>query len=212
MKFIPSKTPYLVRWFFSNYTWKKPTSKKLLYLTFDDGPTPKITTWVLQQLKNYNAKATFFCIGNNIEKHPDLFHNIIQNGHTIGNHSQNHVKGLKTPLKNYIEDIEACNLSIKKYSNLNTKTKLFRPPFGQLKSNQGKKLQKLGYKIIMWSVLSFDWESKYTKQNCLKFALKAKQGDIIVMHDSLKASKHLEYILPRILEHYNNKGYLFKAL
>ncbi|WP_375239211.1 polysaccharide deacetylase family protein [Aurantibacter sp.] len=212
MKFTPVKTPYLVRWFFSKYTWKKPTAKKILYLTFDDGPTPEITTWVLQQLKNYNAKATFFCIGNNIEKHPELFKTIISEGHNIGNHTQNHIKGWKTSTKKYLEDVNSCELIIKKHNNSEQKNKLFRPPFGQINSKQGKQLIDLGYKIIMWSILTFDWDKNYTNKQCLNFALKARRGDVIVMHDSIKASNNLKYMLPKLLEHYNKKEYLFKTL
>jgi peptidoglycan/xylan/chitin deacetylase (PgdA/CDA1 family) len=212
LKFIPVKTPYLVRWFFSKYTWKKPTTKKILYLTFDDGPTPEITTWVLDQLKSYNAKATFFCIGSNIENHPELFKTIISEGHTIGNHTKNHIKGWKTSTKNYLEDVKSCKFTIEKHSALKEETKLFRPPFGQINSRQGKQLIKLGYKIIMWSILTFDWDKNYTNKECLSFALKAKEGDIIVMHDSVKASEHLKYMLPRLLEYYKSKKYIFKAL
>ena len=212
MKLVPAKTPYLVRWFFSNYIWKKSATKKVLYLTFDDGPTPEITTWVLEQLEAYNAKATFFCIGNNIEKHPKLFNTLISNGHTIGNHTQNHIKGWGASTKKYLEDIEKCKNTIHKHSELKPEVNIFRPPFGQISSKQGNQLKKTGYKIIMWSILTFDWDNKYSNKQCLDYALKAKQGDIIVMHDSIKATKHLKYILPKLLEHYKNKNFAFKAL
>lgn len=214
MILIPVRTPYLLRWFFSKYTWKKPSDKKVLYLTFDDGPTPEITTWVLKELKKHQAKATFFCIGNNIEKYPDIFKQLQKENHTVANHTFNHIKGWESSKETYLKETEATQKTIEVNSldpSLVTK-KLFRPPYGQIKPSQGKALINLGYKIIMWTILPFDWEDNITSKKCLKYALKAKPGNIIVFHDSIKASKNLKYVLPLFLKHYSEKGYVFKAL
>lgn len=219
MQIIPAKTPGFVKTLFPNFVWNINTSKKELYLTFDDGPTPEITDWVLQNLKAYNAKATFFCIGNNIEKHPKIFQNIVDEGHAIGNHTYNHLKGWKHKTKVYLEDVLKTDLILKsqmKNCGLEFKTfnlKLFRPPYGKFKTKQSKQLQKMGYKIILWDVLSYDWDTNVTKDNCLKnITNSAKEGSIIVMHDSIKASKKLKYVLPKILDYFSERDFEFKAL
>lgn len=222
MRLIPSKTPWLLKKIFPNYVWEFSSSKKndkILYLTFDDGPTPKITQWTLDILKQYNAKATFFCIGNNVKKHPEIFNSILTEGHTIGNHTNTHVEGWKTETKVYLEDFEKAETIINsqfKNQNLKFKTqnlKLFRPPFGKLKNSQGKALIKLGYKIIMWTVVTFDWEQYITPEKCLNSVIKnASNGSIIVFHDSVKASKNMRYALPKVLDYYNKKGFRFEAI
>lgn len=214
MRFIPIKTPFFIRWFFPKYVWKKPTDEKIIYLTFDDGPTPEITAWVLDQLMKHNAKATFFCIGNNIESHPDLFKRIHSEGHSIGNHTKTHLKGWKSRLKDYLNDTEQAQSILEQnllhVNHLNHK--LFRPPYGQIKKSQGRALIKNGYDIIMWSVLTFDWDKTLSKEDCLKNSLKAKSGDIVVFHDSIKASGNMQYALPHFLNYYSEKGYIFKEL
>lgn len=218
MLFIPVKTPYLFQWLFPNYTWKKPLKDKVIYLTFDDGPTPEITNWVLNQLEQHNAKATFFCIGNNIEKHPHIFKTIKEKGHLVANHTFNHVKGWQTSKDNYIKEIEKTQtvidsfLTEKEINSSDRKSKLFRPPFGRIKNSQGKDLISKGYEIIMWSVLTFDWEQNCTPNKCFKNSLKASSGDIVVFHDSVKASENLIHTLPLFLKHYSDKGYVFKTL
>lgn len=192
---------------FPNYVWDMATTDKVLYLTFDDGPTPEITNWTLNILKQYNAKATFFCIGTNIVKHPDIFKAIIKEGHTTGNHTQNHVKGWTTKTKNYLREVQDAQIVI------DFEPHLFRPPYGQITPKQGKKLIALGYKIIMWDVLSFDWEVDVSKEKCLENVIsKSKAGSIIVFHDSIKASRNMMYALPKVLEYFSKKGYEFKAL
>ncbi|MFV9552363.1 polysaccharide deacetylase family protein [Algibacter sp. PT7-4] len=216
MRLTPIKTPLIAKKLLANYVWDIPTQKKNIYLTFDDGPTPEITNWTLKTLKQYNAKATFFCIGNNIEKHPEIFQNVITSGHAIGNHTNNHIKGWKTKTEAYLKNIakaqniiESRAIAIKSQNN----TKLFRPPYGKITPKQGKKLIELGYKIIMWDVLSFDWDNSVTPENCLANVLtKTTKGSIIVFHDSVKASKNMTYALPRVLDFYSKKGYCFKAL
>ncbi|MDG1730527.1 MAG: polysaccharide deacetylase family protein [Algibacter sp.] len=220
MTFTPIKTPLVAKKLFPNYIWDVSTSEKVIYLTFDDGPTPEITHWTLDVLKTYNAKATFFCIGNNIEKHPEIFQNILNAGHAIGNHTQNHIKGWKTKAKDYLKNIELCETILKSQitdsSIVNSNaliTNLFRPPYGQITPKQGNELMALGYKIVMWDVLSFDWEESIEKENCLNNVItKTIAGSIIVFHDSIKASRNMQYALPQVLKHFSEKGYCFKAL
>lgn len=212
MQIIPAKTPGFVKTLFPNFVWNINTDTKELYLTFDDGPTPEITDWVLKTLKNHNAKATFFCIGNNIEKHPEIFQNIINEDHTIGNHTFNHLKGWKHKTKDYIKDVLETKTAINKFQ-LSNGQKLFRPPYGKFKAKQSQQLQKLGYKIILWDVLSYDWDKSVAKEACLKnITSAAKEGSIIVFHDSVKASLNLKYVLPEILEYYTRRGFVFKSL
>lgn len=217
MSLVPVKTPSVVKKMFPNYVWNIETTEPVIYLTFDDGPTPEITEWVLQLLKIYEAKATFFCIGSNIEKFTDVFKNITRHGHSIGNHTHNHLKGWKTKTKDYLENIKKAQqvinyqLSINKYQA--SSVNLFRPPYGRIKPKQAKQLIALGYQIVMWDVLSFDWNENVSEDKCLENIIKkTENGSIIVLHDSVKASKNMKYVLPKILEYYKNLGYSFKAL
>tara|TARA_R110002111_G_scaffold16141_7_gene41535 strand:- start:11377 stop:12051 length:675 start_codon:yes stop_codon:yes gene_type:complete len=221
MKIIPAKTPGFVKSLFPNFIWNINTSNKELYLTFDDGPTPEITDWVLATLKDYNAKATFFCIGKNIEKHSEIFQNIIKDGHSVGNHTYDHLKGWKTKTNTYVENIEFTDSVMQfqiqnstfKDSNAVNSVKIFRPPYGKFKTKQSKQIQKLGYKIILWDVLSYDWDHTVKEEVCLKNVTSAaKEGSIIVFHDSVKASRNLIYVLPKVLEYYSEKGYEFKGI
>jgi peptidoglycan/xylan/chitin deacetylase (PgdA/CDA1 family) len=212
MQIIPAKTPGFVKTLFPNFVWNITTDRKEIYLTFDDGPTPEITEWVLQTLNDFNAKATFFCIGNNIEKHPEVFQHIITEGHTIGNHTYNHLKGWKHKAKVYIRDVLKTENIIRSFTTDTTKT-LFRPPYGKFKNKQSKKLLELGYEIILWDVLSYDWDKSVSEEVCFKNVTSAaKEGSIIVFHDSLKASRNLKYVLPKVLKYYTEKGYVFKGL
>lgn len=226
MPVFPVKTPQLIQRLFSKYIWKKASLSKTIYLTFDDGPTPEITQWTLDLLKQHNAKATFFCIGHNIEKHPDIFNAILKENHTVGNHTYNHLQGWKTNAKTYIENTEKTqniiNSKIQKQNSKNSSEnlefkdwnlKLFRPPFGKIKRSQAKILIKKGYNIVMWSVISYDWERKITPEKCLENVLKnTTSGSIVVFHDSIKACKNMQYALPKVLEHFSQKGYQFKSL
>ncbi|BAO75149.1 polysaccharide deacetylase family protein [Winogradskyella sp. PG-2] len=212
MQIIPAKTPEFVKTIFPNFVWNIHTDKKELYLTFDDGPTPEITEWVLQSLKKFNAKATFFCIGNNIEKHSEVFLNIISDGHSIGNHTYNHLKGWKHKTKIYYKDVLKAEKVIQKFEAANS-IPLFRPPYGKFKNKQSKKLLERGYRIILWDTLSYDWDSSVNEDTCYNNVVTAaKEGSIIVFHDSLKASRNLKYVLPKILHYYSEQGYVFKAL
>ncbi|MBP0902602.1 polysaccharide deacetylase family protein [Mariniflexile gromovii] len=220
MTLVPVKTPLVAKKMFPNYVWDIATDDKVIYLTFDDGPTPEITNWVLNTLKAYNAKATFFCIGNNVEKHPDIFQNILNEGHAIGNHTQNHLKGWKTKATEYLKNIAEAEKTINnqipnsKFVNRQSSIiNLFRPPYGQITHKQGKALLELGYKIIMWDVLSFDWEKDVSKETCLKnVTSNATNGSIIVFHDSVKASRNMEFALPKVLEYFTEKGFTFEVL
>ncbi|SHF72271.1 Peptidoglycan/xylan/chitin deacetylase, PgdA/CDA1 family [Flavobacterium fluvii] len=215
MSFYWIKTNSLIKTIFSNYVWDVPNTENKIYLTFDDGPTPEITQWVLEELQKYNAKATFFCIGKNIEKHPEIFEKVINNGHSIGNHTFNHLNGWKTSTEEYLENVKLCESSI---SNLKSKictlkSALFRPPYGKIKSSQSKKLRQLGYKIIMWDVLSADYDTTITPEKCLENVLKnINSGSIIVFHDSVKAFPNLKYTLPKALEYCAAKGFVFEKL
>lgn len=206
--------------FFSKYTWRFSLDKKEIYLTFDDGPTPKITQFVLDELKKYKAKATFFCIGKNIVSHPKIFNNILADEHSIGNHTQNHLNGWKHSIKAYLENVLECDniisSAVEKYKNSKLKTqnsKLFRPPYGKIKNSQAKDLLQKGYKIIMWDVLSADFDTSISKEKCLENVLKnTKNGSIIVFHDSVKAAEKVQFVLPKVLEEFSKKGFVFKAI
>jgi len=211
MKFYWIQTSRLIKKLFPKYIWEMPDSEKKIYLTFDDGPTPEITQWTLAQLRQYNAKATFFCIGDNIEKHPDIFKKVIAEGHSIGNHTFNHLNGWKTKTETYIQNTKQCNDSI---CNLTTDNcKLFRPPYGKIKKSQAKILLEQGYKIIMWDVLSADFDPEITPEKCLENVLSnIRPGSIIIFHDSIKAFKNLEYTLPKTLAYLKENGYNCEAV
>ena len=203
------KTSWLAKKFFSSYVWNIPTDENVVYLTFDDGPHPTITPWVLDQLKQFNAKATFFCIGNNVDKHPDVYQKILDEGHLTGNHTYNHLNGWKTDHKKYIDDIAAAAQLVK--------SNLFRPPYGKIKIRQSKKigdvLQTKNPKIIMWDVLSADFDSSFSPEQCLNNVLEnVSAGSIIVFHDSDKAFTNLEYALPKTLKSLKDAGFAFKKI
>jgi peptidoglycan/xylan/chitin deacetylase (PgdA/CDA1 family) len=201
------KTNRFIKWLFPKYIWEIPNANKEVYLTFDDGPTPEITAWTLNELQKHNAQATFFCIGNNIEKHPELFKRIVESGHAIGNHTFNHLKGWKTDLNTYIENTHLCQ---KQFDSHNLPfVNLFRPPYGKIKNRQANALQKLGYKIIMWDIISQDYDKTVSEEMCVKNVIQhIKPGSIIVFHDSVKASQNLKYALPIVLKFLNENGFV----
>ncbi|MCK7589776.1 polysaccharide deacetylase family protein [Subsaxibacter sp. CAU 1640] len=215
MNLIPAKTPFLLKKLYPNCIWDIPSKEKVLYLTFDDGPTPDITDWTLDVLKQYNAKATFFCIGNNIEKHQEIFNRIDKEGHSIGNHTFNHPKGWKLKTEAYLKEVERTQQLIdskttNQKSHINN---LFRPPYGQITFKQARALRKLDYQIIMWDVLAFDWKDTISDEKCLQNVVaNAKNGSIIVFHDSVKASKRLQYALPKVLDYFTEREYEFKRI
>ncbi len=206
MNLTPVTTPKLAKSLFPDLVWDLPSKEKVIYLTFDDGPTPKITDWTLNVLKQYNAKATFFCIGKNIVKHPSIFKRILSEGHSVGNHSYNHLKGWSTKTKVYIENVL-------KAENVIQNSKLFRPPYGQIKPKQARQLIRLGYKIIMWKVLAIDWDASVSYTTCLDNVVNnASSGDIVVFHDSVKAANNMQYALPKVLEYFSERGFKFKHI
>ncbi len=203
------KTPWWIKKIFLFYTWSVPTKEKILYLTFDDGPHPEATPFVLNELKRFDALATFFCIGKNVLAYPDIYKRILDEGHAVGNHTQNHLNGWKTPNDVYMKDIaEAAN-----YIDSN----LFRPPYGRITLFQAKNLPAAmkgkKAKIIMWDVLSADFDEAITGEQSLQFVvLRSSPGSIIVFHDSEKAYQKLNYILPKILHYFSDKGFKFLSL
>lgn len=215
MKKYIVKTPSLIKIIFYKWIWSFSKKEKDIYLTFDDGPTSDITDWTLNELKKHNAKATFFCIGKNILEHPTVFQKIINEGHSVGNHTHNHLNGLKTEKEEYLNNAESAENSIQQFNNLTSQKKsmLFRPPYGKLTLKQASILRKKGYKIIMWDVLSADFDTTISNKKCLENVVKNTQnGSIIVFHDSIKASEKLKYVLPKILDFYASKNYTFKSI
>lgn len=212
------KTPRILMRLFSSYTWRFYTSKKEIYLTFDDGPTPEITEFILEQLQKHHAKATFFCLGKQVEKHPTLFQKIVAAKHRIGNHTYAHVNGWKSTKKDYLEDVERGERQKKKEERDKRKrqreeTKLFRPPYGKIKPCQAKALRKKGYNIVLWDVLSGDFDPEISAEQCLENVLKnTENGSIVVFHDSEKAQEKLYEVLPKVLAYYTQNGFEFKEI
>lgn len=205
------KTPQLVQTLLPGFTWRKPKAAKNIYLTFDDGPIPGITEFVLAELAKHKAKATFFCVGDNIRKHPEIAFNVAAAGHCLGNHTHHHLSGWQTPTTAYQFNVAQCETELARITSQN-QTKLFRPPYGRLTPKQYFKL-KPHYQIIMWEVLTYDFDAKLSAEACLKQAIKnTEAGSIVVFHDSLKASRNLQFVLPRYLAYFANQGYCFKAL
>lgn len=201
------KSPRLLKKYYSSLIWDVKPGKPCIYLTFDDGPIPIVTPFVLNILQQHNAKATFFCIGDNVSKHPDIFNQVKNAGHAIGNHTYNHLKGWKTADNIYLENMLKADEQLK--------TNLFRPPYGRIKRSQIKLLKsvKPDIKIVMWDVLSGDFDINLSPEKCLQNVLKhTESGSIIVFHDSLKAFDRLEYVLPRALEAWSKKGFEFEDL
>jgi len=199
-----AKTPRVIQKLFPNFTWKVPTEEKIIYLTFDDGPNPEITPWVLEQLAAYNAKGTFFTIGENVENHPTIFQQVIDAGHTTGNHTYNHVSGWGSDNIPFFHNTRRCARLVN--------SSLFRPPYGRLKPKQAQFIQR-HYRIVMWDVMSGDFDQNTTKEKCLANVLNnTEAGSIVVFHDSLKAKDKLEYVLPKVLAHFSAQGYSFEQL
>lgn len=210
--------PRLVQRMFPKRLWALP-SKHTVYLTFDDGPVPEITPWVLDLLKKNNAKATFFCIGDNVQKHNEIFKRIISEGHATGNHTFHHLKGWNTITEAYLENFERCEkvmasvrndaaTEVKKDNYSNVGANLFRPPYGKMTSTQAKSLQKKGVIIVMWSLLSYDYENTISEEECFQNVVQnLKPGSIVVFHDSNKAERNLKYVLPKVLKLISEKGW-----
>lgn len=201
---------WLLSLFYPDLVWRRKTRDKVIYLTFDDGPIPEITEYVLDVLKSRAIHATFFCVGDNIRKHPEIFKRIIEDGHRIGNHTFNHLKGWKTEDEVYCENIEKCTSIIN--SNQEHKVNLFRPPYGLIKKSQIRRV-KDKYQIIMWDVLTGDFDPKHSPEECLNKAKKfTRSGSIVVFHDNIKAKNNLYYALPAYIDCFLEKGYRFEKL
>ncbi len=211
---IPNKTPKVLKHFFSTYVWDFYDKKeKTLYLTFDDGPIPDITEFVLEQLQKFEAKATFFCIGENIKKHPHIFNKILSDNHAVGNHTMNHLKAWKSDPEVYFRNVKDCQEMIQKYSEIKHTTQLFRPPYGQISYSKFKTLEKQGYKIILWDILSKDWDKTVHEEQCFQNVTQnTSSGSIIVFHDSIKAEKNLRSVLPRVLDYFTKRGFVFDKI
>jgi peptidoglycan/xylan/chitin deacetylase (PgdA/CDA1 family) len=195
---------YLIKSIYPKAIWRKEPTEKKLYLTFDDGPIPEITTWVLDVLKQYNVKATFFCVGNNVEKHPTIFQRLLDEQHAVGNHTYNHLNGWKTHSPLYLKNVSKCKELVN--------SRLFRPPYGKMKKTQFNVLRRY-YSIVLWDVLSGDYDKKTSPEKCLKNVLdKYRNGSIIVFHDNIKAWTNLQFALPKFIEHALKEGYRFETL
>ena len=212
MKII--RPPQLVTRLYHSLEWHGGgKDSKKIHLTFDDGPTPNITEFVLNELDKVNAKATFFCIGKNIQQHPAIFNQVMKQGHQIGNHTFNHVNGWKTSTANYLAEIENCNQTIAEHLPQVSNSKLlFRPPYGKITRTQIASI-KAQYRIIMWSVLSYDWLPEKKENQCFNnITVHLKSNSIIVLHDSVKAAENVKKTLPKLLRFAQNEGYSFDLL
>jgi peptidoglycan-N-acetylglucosamine deacetylase len=198
------KTPRILKTVFPRITWDFQDTEPSLYLTFDDGPTPSITAEVLSILARFNAKATFFCIGRNVERNPDVYQQLLTNGHATGNHTYSHLKGWYTPNHEYYDDISLAAQFIQ--------SGLYRPAYGMITPLQLRQLA-LQYRIVMWNIMSYDFDYGTSPEKCLKNVIRyTSNGSIVVFHDSVKASKKVLYALPRVLEYYANRGFTFKSI
>ena len=198
------KPPRFIKVLYPSLIWDIKTNEKSIFLTFDDGPTPEITEKVLDLLNRYNAKATFFCLGKNVVAHPELFQSIINEGHAIGNHSYNHKHGWKTDDKDYFDDVEKCREVVD--------SNLFRPPYGRIKFSQISHLNQ-NFKIIMWDILSGDFDKNLSKERSLSILINnIRKDSIVVYHDSIKGSEKMFYSLPIILEEFTAQGFRFESI
>lgn len=195
-----------MKWIYPAYTWRMPAGQKKIYLSFDDGPHPEATPFVLDTLQQYQAKASFFCIGKNVADHPGLYKRILLEGHAVGNHTQNHLNGWKTNDARYLSNIKDASQYID--------SKLFRPPYGRITRFQAKQVQeRLGLRVVMWSVLSGDFDTALEPGRCSELVQKnAGDGSIIVFHDSEKAMPRLTYALPKVLEYFSARGFNFDKI
>jgi peptidoglycan-N-acetylglucosamine deacetylase len=203
------KTPWWLKRLYPSYVWSIKTKEKIMWLTFDDGPHPQATPFVLDELKKHNAKATFFCIGKNVAAWPDLYQRIIEEGHAVGNHTQHHLNGWKTKDRIYLDDIAEASRHIN--------STLFRPPYGRITRFQAaqlcKAMKKDKAKIIMWDVLSADFDESLLPQQCMEYVImNARPGSIIIFHDSEKAWPRLRFSLPGVLQYFKEKGFRFEKL
>ena len=203
------KTPRIVKWLYPQLAWSIDSPEKNIYLTFDDGPIPGLTEFILDELKEFDAKATFFCVGDNLKKHPQIAQRAFEEGHTLGNHTFNHIKGWATSTKYYLDNIQKCDEELEPFAS---KVNLFRPPYGKIKREQIREVHR-SHKVIMWDVLTGDYSPGVEAEACLSNSIRAtRAGSIVLFHDNNKAEKNVKYALPRYLEYFKKEGYHFKAL
>jgi peptidoglycan/xylan/chitin deacetylase (PgdA/CDA1 family) len=206
---IPHRVPFFIPFLYPGLVWRMPPGNKTVYLTFDDGPIPGPTEFVLDELKKLGIHASFFCIGDNVRKHPSVFMRIINEGHAVGNHTFNHLSGWSTANEKYLSNIELFENAVSE--KIQNSSLLFRPPYGRIKRSQIRSLSN--FKIIMWDVLAFDFYKNLSPEKCFKNTKDAvRDGSIIVFHDSLKAERNMKYAFPRLVEDLLQQGYTFKKL
>ncbi len=197
------KPPKLLRKLMPDLVWEIPGGSDV-YLTFDDGPTPDVTEWILDELAKWDAKATFFCLGRNVEAHPELYARIVAEGHCVGNHTHSHIKGWARDAANYADDVNRAAAVIN--------STLFRPPYGRISPRKARLLAGR-YRIVMWNIISRDYSRRLSPQGCLANVVgHVEPGDIVVFHDSVKAFRNMSYALPRTLEHLHARGMRSKAI
>lgn len=198
------QTPDFIRKLIPGAVWRLPQKEKTVYLTFDDGPIPEVTPWVLDLLRKYNIKATFFCVGDNVRKYPEVFKMVVSAGHSVGNHTFNHLQGFKVRSGKYVENVELADSYIR--------SNLFRPPHGHLRIRQGTKLSKK-FRFVMWDVITRDYNMKLSGEYVLNVVKRyVRNGSIIVFHDSIKAEKNMKYALPKAIEFLLSEGYKFEKI
>ncbi|HEX8545573.1 MAG TPA: polysaccharide deacetylase family protein [Cytophagaceae bacterium] len=206
---------WILSFFYPSLLWFKKEKEKTIYLTFDDGPVPDVTPFVLDELNRHKVKATFFCVGDNVRKFPLLFDRILEEGHTIGNHTFNHLNGWHTNSSEYFDNINKAEEIFKSSTTHDKKEdylRLFRPPYGKISRSQITRL-KSKYTIAMWDVLTKDYDPKFPPDKCLHRSIKLTHpGSIVIFHDSIKAEKNLRAVLPSYLSHFCALGYSFRKL
>ena len=204
-------TPVLIQKLFPRYTWRREVGEeRKIFLTFDDGPVPEVTPFVLEVLQQFGAKATFFCVGENIRKYPHILGQVLKEGHRLGNHTQHHLNGFKCTTVEYLENVKKCRDQF--LEACGEAPALFRPPYGRIRIEEAEGLLS-SYEIIMWDVLSADYDQRLSPQACLQKSIKyTKSGSVVVFHDNIKAYKKLSWVLPRYLEHFKSKGFTFEVL
>ena len=199
------QVPNIIRRFYPSVLWRKDKDKKVIYLTFDDGPTEELTHWILKTLDEFGIKATFFCIGNNAEKLPKIVDEIRKNGHSVGIHGYQHKRGLYKNSEIFISDIEKSKNIIK--------SNLFRPPHGNITPHQAKKLDELGYNVVLWDVITRDYDASLSEEDVFNIAKKyTRNGSIVVFHDSVKAEKNMRYAFPKAVKYWLENEYTFETL
>ncbi|WP_226388885.1 polysaccharide deacetylase family protein [Penaeicola halotolerans] len=207
---IIHRIPTFIQKLFPDFIWSIDTIEKAIYLSFDDGPVPEVTPWVLDILASFGAKATFFCVGDNVKKHPEIFQRILTEGHQVGNHTQHHLNGWKTPLDSYLKDTEEANAIMQQFTE--SPLRYFRPPYGRMRMGQAKAL-KQSYDIVMWEVLTADYDPTLSAKSCLANSIRAtRSGSVVVFHDHEKCFSKLQKVLPAYLSHFQQLGYSFQRL